>query len=159
MADDSDMERVWKLVEKVRFCMLSTLEGEDIRARPMTAHLDRDDHVIYFLSDAASPKDEDIAKNPSVGLAFADVDDQNYVSISGRAQIINDREKIAELWSTPARAWWDSPDDPSIRILKVTARDAHYWDGPGSAASYIKLLSAAAAGGRPDVGDEGRVSM
>ena len=51
MTNDRDADRVWKLIEKIGFCMLSTLDGEDIRARPMAAHVDRDAHAIYFLTD------------------------------------------------------------------------------------------------------------
>lgn len=159
MADDSDMERVWELVKKVRFCMLSTFEGQDIRARPMTAHPERSEHAIYFLSDADSLHEEDIAKNPSVGLAFADTDDQNYVSVSGQVEISNDRDKIAELWSTPAKAWWSNPEDASIRVLKFTPKDAQYWDGPGTKASYIKMLTEAAENSQTTVGDQGDVRM
>jgi general stress protein 26 len=159
MTQDSDIDRVWQLMEKVRFCMLSTHEDEDIRARPMVAHPERNEGAIYFLSNVESPKDEDIADDPNVGLAFADTGDQNYVSISGRAEISNDRQKIEELWSTAAKAWWNSADDPSIRILKVTPKDAQYWDGPGSTASYVKMLEAAASDSQPDIGDRAKVDM
>ena len=117
MADDRDADRVWKLIEKIGFCMLSTRDGEDIRARPMAAHIDRNGHAVYFLTDADSHKDGDIKRNPNVGLAFADTGAQKYMSLTSHAAISNHRQKIKELWSTPAKAWWDSPDDPSIRVL------------------------------------------
>ena len=63
MINDRDAERVWKLIKKIGFCMLSTHDGEDIRARPMAAHADRDGHAIYFLTDADSHKDEDIQRS------------------------------------------------------------------------------------------------
>ena len=159
MTDDRDTDRVWKLMEKISFCMLSTHDGEDIRARPMAAHIDRDGHAIYFLTDADSHKDEDIESNPSVGLAFADPGGQKYVSLTGRAAISNNRQKIRELWSTPARAWWDSPDDPSLRVLEVTPKDAQYWDSPGTVVSYVKMLAAAVTDSPPAVGDSGKVTL
>jgi general stress protein 26 len=159
MTDDHDADRVWKLIEKIGFCMLSTLDGEDIRARPMAADIDRDQHAIYFLTDAGSHKDEDVTCNPNVGLAFADTGDQKYVSLTGHAALSNDRQKIKELWSTPAKAWWDSPDDPSIRVLKVTPKDAQYWDSPGTVVSYVKMLAAAMTDTRPAVGDSAKVKL
>lgn len=159
MGDENDVDRVWKLMKKIGFCMLSTHDGEDIRARPMAAHVERDEHTIYFLTDAESHKDEEIASNPNVGLAFADAGDQKYVSLSGRAEVSNDRQKIKELWSTPAKAWWDSPDDPSIRVLKITPKDAQYWDSPGTVVSYVKMLAAAVSSSRPDMGDNAKVSL
>ncbi|MBV9201190.1 MAG: pyridoxamine 5'-phosphate oxidase family protein [Alphaproteobacteria bacterium] len=159
MNDDRDADRVWKLMEKIGFCMLSTHDGEDIRARPMAAHVDRNEHAIYFLTDANSHKDEDIKRNPNVGLAFADAGDQKYVSLTGHASLSNDRQKVGELWSTPAKAWWDSPDDPTIRVLEVTPKDAQYWDSPGTVVSYVKMLAAGMTDSRPAVGDSAKVKL
>ena len=159
MADDDDVDRVFELITKIGFCMLSTRDGEDIRSRPMAAHVERDEKAIYFLTDVAGHKDEEVRANPNVGLAFADAGDQKYVSLTGRATISNDREKIRELWSTPAKAWWDSPDDPSIRVLKVRLKDAQYWDSPGTVVSTVKMMAAAVSGGRPDMGDNAKVRM
>jgi general stress protein 26 len=48
------------------------------------------------------------------------------VSVSGKVEIQNDREKLKELFAIPAKAWWDSSEDPSIRVLKVTPSFAEY---------------------------------
>lgn len=159
MADDDDTDRVWALMQKIGFCMLSTRDGEDIRARPMAPHFERETNTIYFLTDATSHKDEEIARNPLVCLAFADTGGQKYVSLTGRATVSNDRQKIKELWSTPAKAWWDSPDDPSIRVLKVAPKDAQYWDSPGTVVSYAKMLAAAVSDSRPAMGDNAKVTL
>ena len=159
MADDSDIDRVWKLIEKIGFCMLSTRDGEDIRSRPMAAHPQREENAIYFLTDADSHKEDEIKANPNVGLAFADAGDQKYESVTGRAEIANDRQKIKELWSIAAKAWWNGPDDPSIRVLKVTPKDAEYWDSPGTALSYVKMLAAAVSDSRPAIGDTAKVKL
>lgn len=159
MSDDDKTDHVWKLMEKIGFCMLATKDGQQIRARPMAAHFERGEHAIYFLTDADSHKDEEIARDPHVGLFFADSGSQKYVSVTGRAAISNDRAKIKELWSTPAKAWWDDPQDPSIRVLKVTPNDAQYWDSPGTVVSYIKMLGAAVSSSRPDMGDNEKVNL
>jgi general stress protein 26 len=159
MASDNDTDRVWELMEKIGFCMLSTLDGEDIRSRPMAAHVQRDENSIYFLADVTSHKDDEIARNPNVGLAFADAGDQKYVSLTGRAEVSNDRQKIKELWSTPAKAWWQSPDEPSIRVLKITPKDAQYWDSPGTVLSYVKMFTATMTDAQPEIGDSAKVKL
>ncbi|TCR71054.1 pyridoxamine 5'-phosphate oxidase family protein [Rhizobium sp. BK376] len=156
---EDDVGKVWDLAERIGFCMLSTATGRDIRARPMAAYVERLENAFYFLTDASSHKDDEVERNPSVCLAFADSRGQKYVSISGTAEIENDREKIHELWATPARAWWESADDSSIRILKVTPSFAEYWDSPGTVVSYIKMAAAALTNARPDMGDTAKVSM
>ncbi len=139
MATDAvrDQDRVWDLMKKIGFAMLVTRDGEKLRARPMAAYIERDEGMIYFLTDARRHKDEEIARDPHVNLAFADAGSQKYVSLTGMAAISNDRAKIRELFSTPAKAWWDSADDPNIRILKITPDDAEFWDSPGTVVSYV----------------------
>ena len=155
----SEIETVWNLAEKIGFCMLTTQTARDLRARPMAAHAERLENAFYFLTDVDGHKDDEIARNPSVCLAFADSKGQKYVSISGTAEVSNDRGRINELWSTPAKAWWDNPDDPSIRVLKVTPSFAEYWDSPGTIVSYIKMAAAAFSSATPDMGDNAKVDM
>ncbi|AID31175.1 general stress protein [Mesorhizobium sp. SEMIA 3007] len=157
--EKNDLDRVWKLMDKIGFCMLATREGDDIRSRPMAAHVVRGENAVYFLTDVDSHKDDEIEAEPNVALAFADSGGQKYVSVSGQAEVSNDRAKIKELWSTPAKAWWDSADDPAIRVLKITPKDAQYWDSPGTVVSYVKMLAAAVSDSRPEIGDSGKVRM
>jgi general stress protein 26 len=160
MASDgngSQVERVWELAKKIGFAMLVTRDGERLRSRPMAAFVRPDDNTIYFLTDARRHKDEEIERDAHVNLAFAD--GQKFLSISGLAKVSNDRAKIHELFSTPAKAWWDSADDPNIRVLKVTPDEAEFWDSPGSVISYVKMAVAAVTGTRPDLGDNRKVAI
>lgn len=159
MAKAENVDRVWALIGDIGFCMLCSRDGEDIRSRPMAAHPVRDENAVYFLTDSDAHKDVEIEECPNVGLAFADARDQKFVSLTGRAEVSNDRAKIRELWSTPAKAWWDSPDDPAIRVLKVQLKDAQYWASPGTAASYVKMLAAAMSDSRPAMGDRAKVDL
>ena len=60
MANDNarDIDRVWDLMKTIGFAMLVTRDGDKLRARPMSAYLDRDADTIYFLTDARRHKDE-----------------------------------------------------------------------------------------------------
>ncbi|WP_316230366.1 pyridoxamine 5'-phosphate oxidase family protein [Bradyrhizobium sp. SZCCHNR1051] len=157
--DARDQGRVWDLMKKIGFAMLVTRDGDRLRARPMSAYLARDENMIYFLTDVRHHKDEEIARSPQVNLSFADAGSQKYVSLTGTAAISNDRGKIRELFSTPAKAWWDSAEDPNIRLLKITPDDAEFWDSPGTIVRYVKMAAAAVSGTRPDLGDHRKVAM
>ncbi|ARP99018.1 pyridoxamine 5'-phosphate oxidase family protein [Pseudorhodoplanes sinuspersici] len=154
-----DAERVWDLMEKISICMLANWDGVELRSRPMGAFVRRKNNAVYFLTDARHHKDDDIKKYPQVCLAFADPGSQKFVSLSGHAEVSADRTAIKELWSTPAKAWWDSPDDPNIRVLKVVPDDAQFWEGPGKVVSTVKMAVAAMTGNRPDLGDNRKVAM
>ena len=154
-----DVELVWNLMEKIGLAMLVTLDGNKLRARPMRPFIRSNENAIYFLADARRHKEEEIAKHPDVNLSFADTSGQKYVSLTGKAEISNDRAHIKELFVTPAKAWWDSSDDPNIRLLKIVPDDAEFWDAPGKIISYVKMAAAAATGTRPNLGDNRKVSM
>ena len=157
--DMRDQDRAWDLMKKIGFAMLVTRDGDKLRARPISAYLARDENMIYFLTGARHHKDEEIARNPQVNLSFADAGSQTYVSLTGTAAVSNDRNKIRDLFTTTAKAWWDSAEDPNIRLLKITPDDAEFWDSPGTVVSYVKMAAAAVTGTRPDIGDNRKVSM
>jgi len=156
---DNDSDRVWELMKKIGICMLATWDGSELHARPMGAYVRREDDAIFFLTDARQHKEDEIRQYGKVCLAFADTSGQKYVSLAGHAEVVNDRAKVRELWGTPAKAWWNSPDDPSIRVLKVMPQEAQYWDSPGTAVSTIKMTAAALTGKRPDMGENRKVVM
>ena len=139
--------------------MLVTRDGVYIRARPMSAYVPRDENAVYFLTDTHRHKDEEIARDPRVCLAFVNSGNQAFVSISGAPLALNDRAKIKQLWSLPAKAWWDSAEDPAIRLLRITPQDAEYWDSPGKIVSYVKMAAAAVSKSRPELGENEKVAM
>lgn len=69
------------------------------------------------------------------------------------------RKFRAELWEPTAKAWWDSAENPNIRVLKVTPVEAQYWDGPGKVVSMVKMMMAAATGTKPKLGENRKVAM
>ena len=79
--------------------------------------------------------------------------------VTGSAALSDDRSKIKELFSTAAKAWWNSADDPNIRVLKVTPDEAEFWDTPGSVISYVKMAAAAVTGRRPAIGENRKVAI
>jgi general stress protein 26 len=161
MDDDmtEETKRIWDLMEKIGICMLVTHVGEKMRGRPMGSIIRRDENAVYFLTDVARHKDDEIRADPRVALLYADTGAQKYVSLTGTAEVSNDRARIEELWTPIAKAWWSGPDDPKIRVLTVTPEDAEYWDSPGTVAAYVSMIAAAVTGGRPDVGKNRKVVM
>lgn len=161
MSRHSDRERAWNLMEKIGLCMLVTHDGvgDELRARPMRAHVAREEEAIFFLADVRQRKDDEIEINENICLTFADPDGQAYVSVTGTANVLDDRAKVAELWSTAARAWWDSKDDPNIRVLRVMPAMAEFWDSPGTLVTSVKMAAAALTGRRPALGESRKVAL
>jgi general stress protein 26 len=152
-------DRAWELADKINICMFVTWDGERQRARPLAANVDRDEDAIYFLVDVDGMKDDQIEDFPIVTLAFADNSGYKYVSITGTAKVTNDRAKIAELWTPDNKAFWDSKDDPGIRVITVTPDDAEVWDSPGKIVAAVKMLTAAVTGAKVELGNNRKVTM
>lgn len=46
--EDDDHGKVWNLVDKIGFCVLTTQSGNELRAWPMSAHNEEVENAIYF---------------------------------------------------------------------------------------------------------------
>jgi general stress protein 26 len=156
---DENVERAWTLADRIGIAMFVTWDGERQRARPLAATVKKDEGTIYFLTDVSGEKDDQVKEHPYVSVNFADHRHSRYVVFSGKATVSNDRGQIKELWSPLAKAWWDSPDDPSIRVIKLTPEDAELWDSPGRAVSTLSMLTAAVTGRRPKLGDNAKIDL
>lgn len=156
---DEALDRIWELADKIDFCMFTTWNGEQQASRPMSARVKREENAIYFLTSVETGKVDELARFPNVSLGFADNANHSYVVIAGKADVSNDRAKIEELWSPFDKAFWESADDPAIRLVTVTPEDAELWDGPNGLIASAKMLFAVATGATPDMGDNAKVSM
>ena len=121
----SDTERVWELMQKIGICMLASWDGKELQARPTGAYVRPEENAVFFLADRRHHKDDDIKTYSKVCLAFSDTSGQKYVSVSGNAKVLDDRSKIHDLWGVAAKAWWNSPEDANLQLLKITPLDAH----------------------------------
>jgi len=152
-------DRVWHFAEQIRYAMLATLNGDRPHIRPLAAIPKREEDAIHFLVSATGSKNGEIQRHPEVTLAFADPGRGDYVTIEGTAVVSNDRVKIRELWTPFAKAWWESENDPDIRVLTVTPSKAEIWEGPNKLVAAAIMLTAAVTGTKPPLGDHGKVRL
>lgn len=157
----ADAERIFDLVDEIRVCMLTSKSGAALRARPMHAMADREAGTIAFFADARAHKDDEIAADPQVCLAFAKPNANDYVSISGEATVSADRAAIEAHWSETAKTWFpDGPGDPNIRLLTVRPEAAEYWEGTSNPIVVaFEIAKARAKGERPDLGENRKVAL
>jgi general stress protein 26 len=150
----AEIDRVWALIGEIPVAMVVTHNGrgENMRARPMAMRPAELEGAIYFLTDVDAAKTGEIRRNDTVCLALADNKDQKYVSITGRAEIIDDQERIKKFWSIFDRAFWPDKSDPRIRILRVAPESAEFWEGAGAVVTAVKLVVATLSGERMNVG-------
>ncbi len=157
-AQENNPETVWKIIKKVRVAMLVTQKDTEFEGRPLQAFPEPETGRILFMTDSQHVIDE-VNANRNVLLTFADLGGNDFAAIDGEAKITNDSAKIKELWTPWAQAFWDSPEDPSIRIIEVTPHRARYWDAPNRVATMIAMLAGAVTGKTPELGKSGDVQL
>lgn len=151
--DDTTL-RLVELTKESRFVMLTTTDHEGhLVSRPMSRQDVDLDGDLWFIATRDSRKVEHIRANPVVGVTVTS--QSSWVSISGRAEVVDDLDKLKEYWSTFAEAWIpEGPEDPNAILIHVDADTAEYWDNPGGRVSSIVSLVKSKATGKPyDGGD------
>ncbi len=145
-------ESTAKLIEMVRqlgVAMLTTSEPDGtMRSRPMHVHIDQDDSgrfdgMLWFFTEERSGKIFEIAQDRHVNLSLSCPRSQSYVSLSGRARMVDDRDRAERLWSPAYKAWFPSGlDDPNLTLIRVDLDKGEYWDAAPStvvhAVGYLK---------------------
>jgi general stress protein 26 len=161
MSKKDHVRRVWGIIEKVGVCMLTTQFAGGLRARPLEARPDRDAGLIFFVTDIHSVKEYEIEARPDIGLVFIDSSDKAYLSITGRARVMRDKQKIKAAWRKTDAVWWpDGPDDPDVCLLRIEPFTAELWDGPASAVmTAFEFAKARLTGEEPDLGENRKVTV
>jgi general stress protein 26 len=84
----------------------------------------------------------------------------NFYPFSEPQAITRDKQKIDELWSDVAKAWFEGKDDPQLTVVKVTPEEGFYWDTKsGKLVSMIKILASAVSNKTLQEGVEGTIAV
>jgi general stress protein 26 len=156
------LAKLRSLLGDARICMLTTEDGQgDLRSRPMALQQADFDGDLWFFAGRHSELGSEIARNERVNIALARTDHHVYVSISGRAQFVDDPAKAKRLWSVYYKAWFPKGlDDPDLQLMKVAVDKAEYWDSPNSAVIIVyAAVKATLTGEQQPTGEHGKFAV
>lgn len=158
-----DVKKVADLIRNIEVAMLTTIRPDgSIHSRPMMTQEADFTGELWFFARRSSSKIQDIAHDQDVNLAYADPGKQQYVSLYGKAQVVENADRARELWSDKYQVWFpEGPEDPDLVLLKVRAISAEYWDAPGgTVVNAINFIKGALGGGQDEdaVNQEVRVN-
>ena len=160
MTEKDQLDRIWEIIERQGVCMFTTHFDGGLRARPVQPRPDRNEAVIWFVTDVRSGKEHEIEVEQDVCLIFIDPDEKAYLSITARAEVRRDPGKAAEIWKSTDIVWWNGPQDPNVRVLRVTPLMAELWDGPASEAIVAnEFAKARLTGAEPNLGENRKVTV
>jgi general stress protein 26 len=103
-----------------RYCALITTDRTGwAHARTMDAFAPEKNMVVWLATNPRSRKVAEIRRHPTVTLYYFDRESQAYVTLYGRAQLVNDSAEKAKHWKEDWKAFY--PDrDKSYLLIKVT---------------------------------------
>ncbi|MFI4916866.1 MAG: pyridoxamine 5'-phosphate oxidase family protein [Phycisphaerales bacterium JB060] len=158
------LDELHELIAEIETAMLTTRRGDGMLVtRPMATQQRGPLGDLWFVTSIETHKVEEIRANPDVCVGYYDDGTKEWVSVSGRATISQDRDKIHELYQKDWKAWFGEeggnrdggPDDPRLALIIIDAQAAHYMKARhGKVRTLFEIAKGRATGKTPDVGRE-----
>lgn len=147
------MSELHAMLREFGTAMLVTVTPEGLmRGRPMEIQEPAEvmDCDLWFVTREETPKTGEIAREQQVAVCCYRPRDRAYISISARAVIDRNEEKIRSLWKPSWKAWLpDGPDHPNAAILKLSVERAEYWEPEGGRLRILYEKAKALVQGKP----------
>jgi len=158
----ADTDTTWKDAETqlfrrlhaVRAGMLS-LENSSLHARPMTHYLDEAGRVLHFITARDTDLVRALGQGATARFTIQAPEEDYYACLTGTLRQSEDTDKLDEVWTRGAAAWFEEGrDDPKIVLLEMPLRDAAIWATTDNAVVFGLEVTRAALGEKsaPDVG-------
>jgi len=102
---------------------------------PVTPESDTD-LTVTFIANHVSEKCHEIENDSHVNVSFMNPSTTDWASFSGKAKVIDDRDKIKKHWSSSSSAWFGDlkdgvhkgdADDERVAIIQVVPDEIRYW--------------------------------
>ena len=147
----------WKRMDDVTAGLLSAA-GE--RPVPMAPHADKDAEVIWFVCPRGSAADRAAHGGDVATFQVADPKANLFANLDGKLSIVDDSDKLDELWDATVAAWFpDGRDDDSIRLISFSPDDGEIWATAKSMGFLYEVAKANVTKDTPDAGQHGRVAF
>jgi general stress protein 26 len=140
-----EVAKLRELIKDIDTAMLTTNSDEGLVSRPMKTQEIEFDGDLWFFTKRDTDKYDELLHDSDVNVAYAG---KSYVSVRGKAQIIDNIEKKRELWNAAyEKIMQTSYDDPNVILIKITAEAAEYWETGNFAKNVINMVNRMAGNG------------
>ena len=160
----TEHKKLWDLIKDIRFGMFTHRHANGMmHSQPLTTqnkNMDEGNRLYFFIARSGEIA-KHVIQDDNVNVAYADPGNDSYVSVSGKALIVEDMGKKEALWTPMAKAWFPGgPTDPDVALLEVLISHAEYWDVKESKMVQLaKMAKAAITGERPELGEHKKVRV
>lgn len=155
-------QEFWDFIKGFQNAMVATVDGDQMRARPMVPFMDKEEGVIRFLTHRVTHKTDEIKENSNGLLTFSNPVTNAHASLTGTMSISEDIALIKELWGPYAETWFSGdPDSRDVVAIIFKPEYGQMWNGEKNPAKLIKEVVVAFNSDTkiPDIVDEKKVSF
>jgi general stress protein 26 len=152
IANSTDTQKLAENIKGIRIAMMTTLDPDGVlRSRPMATQEADFDGSLWFFTRSESAKVNSLGSDQHVNLAYADPNDNRWISVAGLGHLVLDKAKMKELWNPLLKAWFpDGLEDPQLGLIRVDVESAQLWDAPEGKLVTLIGFAKAALTGKPD---------
>jgi general stress protein 26 len=157
------LEELYSLVEGIDIAMMTCRSADGtLVSRPMSTQEKRPRVDFWFVTSTETHKFDEIQAQPEVNLAYYNIKSREWVSVSGTARIVTDRDLILTLYKPDWQVWFGDeggnrnggPMDPRLALIEVEAHEATYLkSNQPRAVQLFKVAKALITGNTPKIGD------
>jgi general stress protein 26 len=157
------IEELYSLVEGIDIAMLTSRNFDGtLVSRPMATQEKRPRVDFWFVTSTETHKVDELQAQPEVNLAYYNNKSREWVSVSGTARLVSDRDLIRTLYKPDWKAWFGDeggvrnggPNDPRLVLIEVEAHEATYLKSNAPrAVQLFKVAKALITGTPPKIGD------
>ncbi len=129
MNNNPAIEKIRGIVDHIKVAMMVTLNNNNrMRSRPMQVAQVDDDGTFWFFTDEYTGKTETLELNNPVVLNFADQHHRTYLSLTGRSYLVDDKRRMADLWSPILNNWYPGKSVEHMVMIKFVPESAEHWE-------------------------------
>lgn len=146
------LTKLRQLLADFPIAFMVTVGPDDVMARPIGVVGDHAafDGTLWFITDKRSRKVGAIQSGATTTLLFQNDKAGAYLQLTGRASVVDDAEKLEELYTTLQRAWFPKGlDDPDITLVRFDADAGSYWDSHDSIVRLVVAFAKSVVTGTP----------
>ena len=158
------LDELYDLIGGIEIAMFTTRRRDgQLVSRPMATQERVTGTDLWFVTDISSSKLDELEFDAHVNLAYYNIKSREWVSVSGTAQITQDRNLIREMYKPDWKAWFGDeggdrnggPNDPRLALILVEAESVEYLvvNKPRPIVLF-EVVKGMVTGSTPDVGEQ-----
>lgn len=145
----------WSNMNKIHVVLLGAGDGAPV---PMSPLARKEDGAIWFITSADHDSFKAAKAVADADIYLCDSAGHMYGTVKGRLSASQDDDKLDELWSPMAAAWFENGrEDDSVRLMKYIPREAEIWATDGTAKFLFETIKANVTDSKPDTGTYGMI--